>query len=325
MWLVADDDSSVYRRRRLAALGVVGVLVLGGGITIGASGGDDDEGDGARSAKGGAATEPKRPEPTELPRGGRRIFPDFRVVGFYGAPQDDELGILGIGTPAQAARKLERQAKPYARKTRPVLPMMELIAVVAAAAPGPDGKYRMRQPDAVIRRYLRAAREAKALLVLDVQPGKSGFVREVRRLRKWLKEPDVGIALDPEWYLREGGGLPGQRIGSVGADEVNAVSEYVAKIVEDRNLPEKLFVVHQFTNDMIRDKNRVKRRPGLAITMNVDGFGDRPNKISKYKSFTSEAVRFHDGYKLFYKEDVNLMRPRDVLRLRPPPDLVMYE
>jgi hypothetical protein len=76
---------------------------------------------------------------------------------------------------------------------------------------------------------------------------------------------------------------------------------------------------------MIRDKNRVKRRPGLAITMNVDGFGDRPNKISKYKSFTSEAVRFHDGYKLFYKEDVNLMRPRDVLRLRPPPDLVMYE
>jgi hypothetical protein len=76
---------------------------------------------------------------------------------------------------------------------------------------------------------------------------------------------------------------------------------------------------------MIKDKERVKRRPGLAITMNVDGFGDRPNKLVKYREFTSEAVRFHDGFKLFYREDTNLMKPGAVLDLRPPPDFVVYE
>ena len=61
------------------------------------------------------------------------------------------------------------------------------------------------------------------------------------------------------------------------------------------------------------------------MTMNVDGFGDRPNKISKYDAFTAEAARFHDGFKLFYQEDTNLMTPGAVLDLRPPPDLVVYE
>jgi hypothetical protein len=59
--------------------------------------------------------------------------------------------------------------------------------------------------------------------------------------------------------------------------------------------------------------------------MNVDGFGDQANKVSKYDQFTSELARFHDGFKLFYEEDTNLMTPRSVLALQPRPDLVVYE
>ena len=311
-------QEQIFWKRRAGALAAVVAAIVLLVFLVGSCGSD---GSGTTEAESETAAKAK---PAELPRGGRTIFPDFRVVAFYGAPQDDELGVLGIGTPAQAARKLERQAKPYARRTRPVLPAMELIATVAAAAPGDDGQYRLHQSNALIGRYLRAARKSKALLVLDIQPGRAGFVREARRLERWLREPDVGIALDPEWKMKSGE-TPGSVIGSVTAEEVNAVSEYVAGIVAENDLPEKLFVVHQFTEDMIEGKERVKKRPGLAITMNVDGFGDRPNKISKYRAFTSEATRFHDGFKLFYREDVNLMTPGGVLGLRPPPDLVVYE
>jgi hypothetical protein len=76
---------------------------------------------------------------------------------------------------------------------------------------------------------------------------------------------------------------------------------------------------------MIQNKDRVVKRTGLAVTMNVDGFGDRANKIAKYVQFTSELARFHDGFKLFYEEDTNLMSPGAVLQMRPPPDLVVYE
>ncbi len=308
----------VYRRRRAGAIGVVVAVALL--VTaLAARGGGDDE-----PAAGAAQPAAVPPPPAELPRGGRRLFPDQRVVAFYGAPQSARLGALGIGTPDEASQRLRRVARGYAKKTRPVLPAFELIATIAAEHPGDDGLHRIHQPDEVIARYLAAARRAKALLVLDIQPGRGDFLSEARRLERWLREPDVGLALDPEWHvgLAE---IPGQTIGSVTAEDVNEVAGYVAGIVQRGDLPEKLFVVHQFTSDMIAGKERLRRPAGLAMTMNVDGFGDRPNKISKYELFTSEAARFNDGFKLFYEEDTNLMAPGDVLALGPPPDLVVYE
>ena len=310
----------VIRRRRLSALGVVGGVALLAGMAIGAGAGDDGSGDQGRSAN--AAQRADAPPP-QLPRGGRSIFPGHRVVAYYGAPQAAELGALGIGSPDSAGRRLRLQAAPYARKTRPVLPAMELIATIANAHPGMDGMYRTQQPASVIRRYLRAARRAKALLILDIQPGHADFMDEVKRLDRWLREPDVGLALDPEWHTP--GAQPGTVIGSVDAADVNAVSRHVARIVRRHNLPEKLFVVHQFTEDMVRNKQLVVQPRGLAVTMNVDGFGTRPAKVSKYRLFTNDGKRFNDGFKLFYREDTDLMKPRSVLALEPPPDLVVYE
>ena len=316
------EPRDVYRRRRLGALAVVAVVSLFVGVAVGAGGGDGADGTGA-GATNAAAKQATPPKPPELPLGGRAIFPNFRVVASYGAPQNHELGALGIGSPDAAGRRLRKQARPYARKTRPVMLAFELIATVANADAGEDGLYRTRQTNAVVRRYLRAARRAKALLVLDIQPGHADFMDEVRHLDRWLREPDVGLALDPEWHTP--GAQPGTVIGSVDASVVNKVSAHLAKIVRDGNLPEKLFVVHQFTPDMIRGKAQVVQRPGLATTMNVDGFGDRANKVAKYREFTHDGTHFRRGFKLFYEEDSGLMRPRSVVALQPPPDLVVYE
>jgi hypothetical protein len=315
------EPAHVYRRRRATALGGLAVAVLLVMLAVRACGGEPAATSESAAPLRAAAAQAV---PAELPRGGRRVFPDYRVVAFYGAPQSPRLGTLGIGTPRQAAVRLGHVARGYAKKTRPVLPALELISTIAAAHPGDDGMYRIHQADAVIARYLRAARRLKALLVLDIQPGRGDFLSEAQRLERWLREPDVGIALDPEWHVGAGE-IPGQTIGSVTAPEVNDVATFVSEIVRRRDLPEKLFVVHQFTAGMIKDKAAVLRPPGLAVTMNVDGFGDRPNKIVKYDQFTSEVTRFNDGFKLFYEEDTNLMGPREVLALGPPPDLVVYE
>ena len=308
-------DGHVYKRRRRAARGAVVAPVAIAAAVMGSGGGDEG---GER-----ASQETKPPPPPELPRGGRSIFPEHRVVAFYGAPQDPQLGALGIGSPDSAVRRLERQARPYDRERRPVLPALELITVIANADAGEDGMYRSRQEDAVIRRYLRAARRAKALLLLDVQPGRADFFTETTRLRKWLKEPDVGLALDPEWRVSEGQ-VPGDVIGQVDSREVNATSAWLAQLVERRGLPEKLFVIHQFTDDMI-DHTELKLRDGLAMVLNVDGFGGREVKVAKYRAFAREAREFIPGFKLFYEEDLNLLEPRDVLRMKPRPALVVYE
>lgn len=312
------ESPATYRRRR--ALAIVGLAAAAALLTFLVS--RLTGSDAAEPPRSGGA-ERAQAKLAELPRGGRSILPKFRVVAYYGAPQDRQLGALGIGTPTHAAKRLQKQAEGYARKSRPVLPAMELIAVVAAAHPGQGGRYSMRQPDAVIRRYLKAARRARALLVLDIQPGRSDFFTETRRLRKWLKEPDVGLALDPEWRMAPGQ-IPGQVIGKVGAREVNATTAWLDQLVTRYKLPQKLLLIHQFTDDMIPEA-ALKKRKGLAYVLNVDGFGTQSLKIAKYKNFVAQARNFRRGFKLFYREDANTMTPAEVMRLRPRPDVVVYE
>jgi hypothetical protein len=310
-----DARRRVYRQRRLVAGGAAGLVVLGVvaiGVLLGAGG--DEDGPEANS----------HPRPAELPRGGRTILPGKRVVAFYGAPQDRELGVLGIGRPRRAARKLERQSRPYAARGRPVLPAFELIAAIVTSEAGDGGDHSMRQEPATIRRYLRAARAHDMLMLLDIQPGYAPFLQEAQALEHFLKEPDVSLALDPEWSM-DPPQLPGQEIGSTDAATINQVSRYLSSIVRRYSLPQKLLVVHRFTGDMIEAEHDLERHPGVALVVNVDGFGDQPNKISKYHEFTQDLRRRFNGFKLFYEEDVNLMKPKQVLRLRPQPDLIVYE
>jgi hypothetical protein len=318
------ESSAVYRRRRIVAIvgaAVAAALLVFAITQLTGSGAAEPATTAGADARAVATPKPK--PLVELPRGGRTILPDFRVVAYYGAPQDKQLGALGIGKPAQAAKKLERAAKPFARKSRPVLPAMELIAVVAAAHPGEGGRYNLRQPDSVIRRYLKAARKAKALLILDIQPGRSDFFTEAKRLRKWLKEPDVGLALDPEWRMAAGQ-IPGQVIGSVSAREVNATTAWLDQLLTRYKLPQKLLLVHEFTDDMVPE-TQLKERKGLAYVLNVDGFGTQALKIAKYKGFAGQAKQFRRGFKLFYQEDQRMMSAAQVMRLSPRPDVVVYE
>jgi hypothetical protein len=319
------DRARFRRRRALAALAAV-VLLLGlGALALGASGGDDGQGDGSQQASGsdGEGEKPPPPKPPELPRGGRRILPDNRVVAFYGAPQADELGILGIGPPSKVGAKLNRQARPYRAGGKPVLPAFELLGSIAQAGAGDDGQYTALQEKPTIRRYLRAARKAKALLLLDLQPGRTDFLTQARQLEEFLREPDVSLALDPEWSMDEGE-IPGQVIGSTTAAKINQVQRYLSRLSRERNLPEKLLLIHQFTPDMIENKEKLRRVPGVSVVLNVDGFGDQKLKRDKYRAFTREG-RFNYGFKVFYKEDTKPMSPRQVLALRPQPDVVEYE
>jgi hypothetical protein len=258
----------------------------------------------------------------ELPLGGTRIFPEHRVVAFYGAPKTDQLGILGIG-PQRAAAKLLDQASAYERGDRPVLPAFEVIATVASVHPGSDGRYRNRQSSAAIRPYLEAVRAVQGILILDIQPGQADFLTEIKVYEALLREPDVGLALDPEWHVGPGE-VPGQVIGTVDARTVNEVVTYLSDLVDRYRLPQKLLVIHHFDEDMIRGKRQIRVPSQVAVTLDVDGVGDPLAKSVRYQQF-STLSKFHYGIKLYYEQDTDLMRPIDVLNLYPPPDLIVYQ
>lgn len=259
-----------------------------------------------------------------LPRRGTEVFARQRLVAFYGNADSPRMGVLGETTPDEAARRLEAQAAPYAQPGRRVLPTFELIVQVATSGPGPDGDYSAPGDPEDIQRYLDAARRHGVYLLLDVQPGRSDFPSQVRRYESFLRQPDVGLALDPEWRMEEDE-VPGETIGSVHADEVNEVVRYLSALVREEHLPEKLLVIHQFRHDMIVERERIEHPDELAVTIHVDGFGSRSQKLATYGALALTDGSYHNGFKLFYDEDTDLFQPHEVLRLSPVPDLVSYQ
>ena len=275
------------------------------------------------AAQPSAAQPSATPSQATLPLGGRSIFPAYRVVAYYGTAGNPALGVLGEDTPDRILPRLRRAAKGFATKDRKVQLAYELIASVAQASPGADGDYSQMIDMKQIRRYVDAARRQKVLVVLDLQPGRGDFLTQARQLEPFLREPHVGLALDPEWRMPKGK-VPGRTIGRVSASEVNEVSAYVAGLVERHDLPEKLFVLHQCRASMLPDVTKIVRRPGLATVQHVDGFGTRSEKDATWARLR-RPKQFHMGYKLFYDEDVRRYGPADVLKFRPVPEYVSYQ
>jgi hypothetical protein len=273
----------------------------------------------------GAAPQPAPVK--ELPRGGRTLFPNYRLVGFCGTPGAPELGALQGNFPKEV-KALEAHAAPYAHG-RPLLPVFELIAVVVQSGAGADGKYRRRVDDSIVDEYLREARKSKALLLLNIQPGQSDFLTEVKSFESYLREPDVGVALDPEWAMKPNQ-RPGRFYGQTDGETINDVAAYLSKLVGEGDLPEKALVFHQVNRGVLKDEVQLKPLPGIVFIKSVDGLGPAHSKVETY-DYLMATIRkgVHPGFKLFFDEDTRngnrIMSPKEVLALWPQPEYVMYE
>ncbi len=259
-----------------------------------------------------------------LPRGGAALFPHHRMVALYGHHSTAALGVLGEQAPEDAFARLEPVAAPFGADGTTLLPTFELIVSLATSGPGPDGDYSAPSTREQIQPWLDAARAHGVYLLLDLQPGRSDFLTDARRYEELLREPDVGLALDPEWRLGPDE-VHLEQVGSVDASEVNQVSAWLAEIVRQEGLPQKLFVIHQFQLRMLTNRDQMALRPELATLIQMDGQGSRSAKLDTYSVLTRGAGPWAHGFKLFYDEDPDIFQPADVLGLTPVPSFVSYQ
>ncbi len=260
-----------------------------------------------------------------LPRGGRTLLPGHLIVAYYGIVGTSN--VLGrTRNPEVDAEGVEREARTYAHFGLPVQPAFELVTTIASPSPGTDGTYSSPIDPVLLQRYLKTAHRHKLLLILDFQPGRGEFLPQVRRYARFLPDPAVGVALDPEWKLTAGQ-VPDQVIGASSAASINAVSDYLSGLVTRDRLPQKLFVVHQFRPAELPDRQDIRFRRGLATVLQVDGLGTVATKLAAYHQVQSGARSFHPGFKIFLRrvDDPVLMNPRRIMALRPHPEYISYQ
>ena len=320
------DMQFTHISRRAALLGAAGALGL-------AACSDDESGTPAaarrstpapgRSASSSSST-PPRPQ---LPRGGRTLFPAYRLFGYCGSPASPALGRLGVGDLDTQVEEMLRRSEAYAYGRR-IMPVLELIATLVHPTPGADGKYRSWVGTDVVDRWLATARRHKALLLLNIQPGRAAFVDEVKHWERYLREPDVGVALDPEWAV-QAGQVPGRVFGSTTGQALDQCAAYLSDLVAEHDLPEKVMVYHQLHLSIVRGESALRPHAGVVPVKVIDGIGLPHWKVLAYNKIRAQTpASTHAGFKLFFDEDARvgpLMQPSEVMALTPQPEYVLYE
>ena len=256
------------------------------------------------------------------------IFPYNRVVAYYGNLYSKRMGILGELPKYEMLAKLKGEVANW-QKADTSIPVMPALHYVAVTAQSNGGKQRMRMPFHQIDTIVNWAKEVNGLVFLDIQVGWSTLQEEVPELEKYLKMPNVHLGIDPEFSMKFGD-VPGKRIGTFNADDVNYTVNYLSDLVKKNNLPPKILVVHRFTQGMLTNAMNIKPTPEVQVLIDMDGWGDKILKKSSWLRYIKrEPVQFA-GFKLFYKNDTKkdkngLYTPEELLQFTPKPIYIQYQ
>eukprot|EP01037_Dinobryon_pediforme_P000776 gene776-780_t len=207
---------------------------------------------------------PVKKSPYPLPGA---LLPFNRIVAYYGNMYSKNMGVLGQYPPKIMLAKLQAEVKTWekADPNTPVIPALHYICVTAQADAG------------------------------NLQVGFSNVQTEIPRLEKYLTMPDVHLGIDPEFSMKEGS-VPGKRIGTFDAEDINFVTKYLADLV----------------------------------VMDMDGWGGPDLKKGTYHYFIEQEPVQFTGFKLFYKNDIKnephrMLTPKELLDLKPAPIYIQYQ
>lgn len=301
---------------------VTGVLVL-----LGAIGGSSSQPSQNTNKASSGITKKLQPKPYTFPAGGRTIFPKYRLVGLYGTPSEPLLGVLGQQSLKDSVKRVKKLAADYQKYSKEtILPTFEIITTIASASPTKNGDYSRELTAASLRPWVEAAKQNGIYVVLDLQPGRTDFLAQAKEYQPLLDYPNVGLALDPEWRLKPDQ-VPLVQIGSVGIDEINATSAWLSQLTHANNLPQKLFLLHEFRLNMITDRNSLNTsHADLAFAIQMDGQGAQKDKLDTYKVVTADPPKHvYFGWKNFYEKDSPMRSVQDTMALSPEPWYISYQ
>lgn len=265
--------------------------------------------------------------PWHFPDDATTIFPGSRLVALYGSPGAPVLGVLGrqdLVASIKRVKQLAADYQPYSKQH--ILPTFEIIATVASESPTDNNDYSREISPTVLRQWIDSARKAGVYVVLDLQPGRTDFLTQAKRLAPLLEQPNVGLALDPEWRLTATQ-VPLAQIGAVSIKEVNQTADWLASLVKQHDLPQKLFLLHQFRLDMLPGREQLDTsHTNLAYVIQMDGQGTQSQKQDTWHTILKQPpAHTKFGWKNFLIKDSHMLTPAQTMRLKPIPWYISYQ
>ena len=249
------------------------------------------------------------------------------ILVYYGHPGSRNMGILGRHSIEELDEMLSALAQEYEKLSggRKIQKAFYLIYGTV----WPRGQIGIIDHK-VLMEYIEYGIKNNVLIYIDHQIGRYDPIDSLKKMLPYLQYPNVHLALDPEWRTAK----PMVEIGHLTAEEVNLAQQIIEDYLIENNLPgERMFVIHQFNNVMLRNRGDIRSDfHRVRLVHCADGFGSPGLKRHTY-AFNALASNMPiKAFKLFYDlgipgagVDKPLMMPREVYNLNPRPYIIMYQ
>jgi hypothetical protein len=249
------------------------------------------------------------------------------ILAYYGHPGSRIMGILGRYSIEELDGMMTALAAEYEKVNggRKVRKAFYLIYGTV----WPKGRIGIIG-DNVLMQYIEYGLKNDILVFIDHQIGRYDPIDSLKTMLPYLRYPNVHLALDPEWRTKS----PMVDIGSVKAEEINTAQQVMENYLIDNKIPgERMLVIHQFKQSMIKDRAQVKNNYNrVRLVHCADGFGHPDVKRGSYNYNALASNMPIKAFKLFYNfgipgagYDNPLMSPKDVCKLSPRPNIIMYQ
>ena len=256
------------------------------------------------------------------------IFEESTVVGFYGAYDICQMGILGCLPLEELSEVLDGYLLQYDELNGPdksVVGAFHYIADIAQSDPGVSGDYIRHVELENVTQYANFCEKEDLLLFIDLQVGWGDVSVHIDRFLPLLKMPHVHLALDPEWATKYSDVPPGgDYIGRLTAAEIDTAQRILSDLVIKYDLPRKALVVHQFLSIMLPDETFADV-PEVDLIIDADGWGTPAAKLADFSQFSLGPSSEWPAIKLFFDWDNPILRPIELMQLSFPPAYVIYQ
>ena len=261
------------------------------------------------------------PRPQARPPAGGGYLSKYQLITFYGSPWGRALGILGNYPRKQMTEYIYGLVAEYQPlDSRHAMCTWHMVTTVANQNP-PEYRHVVDIP--TIEVWVASADFYECAVILDIQPGHVTIEEEFNRISRFLYNPHVHLAIDPEFDM-VGEQIPGISVGQTPASDINWVQNELQKIANQIGV-NKVLMLHQFKDSMLPDKGNIINYPNVETVIDSDGTFNTDIKISNYLQYANEPAMEYGAIKIFYEYDPWIMTPEQVQNLSPRPAIIIYQ
>lgn len=261
------------------------------------------------------------PRPAPRPPAGGGYLDKYQLITFYGSPWGRALGILGNYPRKQMTEYIYGLVDLYQPlDSRHAMCTWHMVTTVANQNPP---EYRHVVDEATIEVWVASADVYECAVILDIQPGHVTIQEEFGRISRFLYNPHVHLAIDPEFDM-VGDQIPGISVGQTPAEDINWVQGEMQKIANQIGV-NKVLMLHQFKDSMLPDKQNIINYPNVEVVIDSDGTFNTDIKIANYYQYANEPGWDYLALKIFYEYDPYVLTPEEVQQLGPRPAIVIYQ